>query len=338
MIEHERKPIGGRGFTLIEVLVTLVIASIVAATAVSAGAVINRILTDTRRHAVTWSEVKRIEEALLSRVQQAGGDPMAAYQSVIVEDNCGADPARLLPGCDGADRLTILAVRSDLPSCTVTASGVVLKGTATAPAPCCITTDFVGPAVLIKNDGSVVTLSLHNPNTSACQVNAPAGQGNPGPVVLGDGILALITSETLFPRRVSADGEYELLLWRDKGAPGNNKVDADEVQVFADRLWDFQVALGFDGSPEDGDVVDTNSTTDEWLGNAEPIPALLSSVVAPSQLRMIDIAIIVGVRSERAAVVPIKLLNRATAVAPPGVYLAATRGQVGFRNLNISVP
>ncbi len=325
-----------RAFSLIEMMVAMAIAGIIAASAIGAGMAINRVMVDTRRRVVVWDEAKRVEEALLSRVQEAGGDPMAAYQSVFVEDNCVADPVRNLPGCAGADRITIVTARPGFPSCDVTNVGVVLKGVASPP--CCLTTDFTGAAVLVKKDGSVVTLSLHSPNTSSCQVNAPPGQGNPGPAALGDGQLALITTQTIFPRLKGATGEYELMLWTDKGSPGNGKVDASELQLFADRVFDFQIALGYDTNPEDGDVVDTNSTTDEWLGNAEAIPATIPASIAASQLRMVDFAVAVGAPAERFTDQPVQLLNRATAIQPANIYLAATRGQVTFRNLNISVP
>jgi hypothetical protein len=146
----------------------------------------------------------------------------------------------------------------------------------------------------------------------------------------------LSTVETIFPRSTGANGEYELLLWKDVGSPGNGQVEATELQLFADRVYDFQIARGYDSTPEDGDVVDANSNTDEWVGNAEVVTGLPTGVSA-SQLRMIDIAIAVGVPSSRFNA-PVQLLNRATPIAPVDVYLAATRGQVGFRNLNLSVP
>jgi len=329
MIKH-------RAFTLLEMMVALAMAGIIAAAAVGAGMAINRVMVDTRRRATVWDEAKRLEEALLSRVQEAGGDPMASFQSVFVEDNCVADGTRNLPDCAGADRLTILAAKPGLPVCAVEVLGAVLKGVAS---PCCITADFVGPAVLVRDDGVAVTVSLHNPNLASCQVNAPPGQGNPTPQALGDGKLALITAQTIFPRPKGANGEYELMLWTDSGSPANGLVDEVELGLFADRVYDFQIALGYDSAPEDGDVVDNGTTTDEWLGNAEPIPATLPASIAPSQLRMIDIAVAVGTRAEQFTNIATKLHNRSgVGVNPTNVYLAPTRGQIAFRNLNISVP
>jgi len=327
-----------RAFSLLEMMVAMALAGIIAASAIGAGTAINRVMVDSRRRVVVWDEAKRVEEALLSRVQEAGGDPLAAFQSVIVEDSCVADASRGLPDCFGADRITIISARADVPSCDVEASGATLR--VDAADPCCITPDFTGPAILVLPN-EVVTRSLHNPNVPSCHVTAPPGQGNPVPKTLTNGTkgtLALVTMETIFPRRKGATNEYELLVWRDAGSPGNNKVDVGELQLFADRIYDFQIALGFDSNPEDNDVVDTNSSTDEWLGNAEAIPPSLPPSIAASQLRMIDIAVAVGVPAERFTDQPVKLLNRATPISPSNIYLAATRGQVTFRNLNISVP
>jgi prepilin-type N-terminal cleavage/methylation domain-containing protein len=325
-----------RAFSLLEMMVALAMAGIVAAAAIGAGMAINRVMVDTRRRATVWDEAKRLEEALLSRIQEAGGDPMASFQSVFVEDNCVANVARNLPACAGADRLTILAAKPGFPVCDVEVAGAVLKGVAS---PCCITADFVGPAVLVRDDGVAVTVSLHTVNLASCQVNAPPGQGNPTPQALGDGKLALITAQTIFPRPKGVNGEYELMMWIDSGTPANGIVEDVELGLFADRVYDFQVALGYDSAPEDGDVVDNGTATDEWLGNAEAIPATLPASIAPSQLRMIDIAVAVGTRAERFTGRPAKLLNRSgLGVNPANVYLAPTRGQIAFRNLNISVP
>lgn len=328
-----------RGFTLLEMMVAMALAGVLAASALGAGMAIHNVLVDTRRRVVVWDEAKRVEEALLSHVQEAGGDPMAAADSIIVEDNCLADPTRLLPDCAGADRITIMRTSASSASCTVTPSGTTLKDTTVGPAPCCIDASFVGPAVLLAFDGDVITLNLHSPNTSSCQVVAPRGQGNPGTPALKPGVLALLGAgniETIFPRSKGTNGEYELLVWKDVGAPPNGRVDPDELELFADRLWDFQIALGYDSSPEDGDVVDNNSNSDEWVGNAEVVSGLPTGV-SRSQLRMIDIAVAVGVPSSRFNS-PVQLLNRTAPLTPNNVYLAATRGQVGFRNLNLSVP
>lgn len=327
-----------RGFTLLEMMVAMAMAGVLAASALGAGMAIHNVLVDTRRRVVVWDEAKRVEEALLSRVQEAGGDPMAANQSIIVEDNCGVDAARGLPDCAGADRITIMRASSATLSCEVAPSGATLKDP-NHPTSCCITAAFTGPAVLLAFDGDIITLDLHSPNPASCQVTAPMGQGNPGPKTLKPGVLALLgpgNIETIFPRSKGSNGEYELMVWKDAGTPGNGQVDANELELFADRLWDFQIALGYDSSPEDGDVVDNNSGSDEWLGNAEVVSGLPTGVSA-SQLRMIDIAVAVGVPSSNHNS-PVQLLNRVAPLTPTDVYLAATRGQVGFRNLNLSVP
>jgi prepilin-type N-terminal cleavage/methylation domain-containing protein len=332
-------PLHHRGFTLVEMMVAMAMAGVLAASALGAGMAIHNVLVDTRRRVVVWDEAKRVEEALLSRVQEAGGDPMAAADSIIVEDNCAADPTRLLPACAGADRITIMSAPASTPSCRVDPVGTTLRDPQ-HPTTCCITAAFAGPAVLLADDGDVITLDLHSPNVASCQVTAPMGQGNPGPKTLKPGVLALLgpgNIETIFPRSKGANGEYELMVWKDAGTPGNGRVDPNELELFADRLYDFQIALGYDSNPEDGDVVDTNSATDEWIGNAEVVGATLPTGVARSQLRMIDLAIAIGVPSSRFNT-PVQLLNRTAPIAPTNTYLAATRGQVGFRNLNLSVP
>jgi prepilin-type N-terminal cleavage/methylation domain-containing protein len=335
----------GAGFTLIELAVSLAMAGIIALVAVGAGMQVNRALVETRRRAVVWDEAKRLEEALLSTVREAGGDPMAAWQSVIVEDNCAANGDRNLPSCNGADRLTVLSAEPARPACTVQVTGATLVGSPSSP--CCLdgfSGSTTAAAVLVTEDKRVFTLTLTSLDRPNCRVNIQPGQGNPTPSTVGTGSrgqVALMRPVTIFPRQKTDSSEYELLRWTDLGTPAtpaNGVADEGEVQLVADRVYDFQIALGYDGNPENGDVLDNGTNADELFGNAEAIPATLPTPFVADQLRTIDIAIAVGAPADRFTGKAFRLHNRASALAPAGVYVAVTRGQVAFRNLNVSLP
>jgi prepilin-type N-terminal cleavage/methylation domain-containing protein len=337
-----------RAFTLLELAVSMAIATIIGAAAVGAGMLLNRIMVDTRKRAVLWDEAKRLEETMLSQLQEAGGDPLRPHESILVENNCGARDG--MPPCFGADRITITRARPNVPKCKVTgAGGAVLNVERDAiTGVCCLFSNINGgavatspfervSAVLVRDNGSVQSINLHNASEPPCNVNAPRGQGNPASLSLGPGTLVAVDAVTLYPaRQSSVTGEYQLIQWTDApegAAVGDGVVDPSEILLVAERVFDFQVALGYDGNPENGEAIDLASASDEWFGNAggDALPA----VITPDQLRMIAVGIVVGTPSGR--VVGAQVLD-GPARSAPGFYMATTRGSVMLRNLNIALP
>lgn len=331
-----------RAFTLIELLVAMAIATIIAAVAVGAGMLLNRTMVDTRKRAAVWDEAKRLEEAMLSQLQEAGGDPLRPHQAILVENDCTARDG--MPTCFGADRINITRARPGLPACKVSGNSGANLNVDALSGVCCLFIDETGAtvstspwerqaALLVKPDGSVEALHLHT--ASDCKINAPKGQGNPGVPALGAGTLVAVEVVTIFPMR-QPGGDYQLAQWIDASvgaAVPNGVVDPDELLLIADRVFDFQVALGFDGAPEDGEVIDLGTNADEWFGNASG--DALPSSVSPDQLRMVGVGIVVGTRSDRAR--SAQVLDGGPK-SIPGMYLATTRGTVMMRNLNIALP
>jgi type II secretory pathway pseudopilin PulG len=338
------RPVRARAFTLLEMAVSLAMAGAIAAVAVGAGMHVNRALVETRRRSQVWDEAKRLEEAVLSLVQEAGGDPMPAWASVFVEDACDEDVDRKLPSCDGADRITVLSAEPNRPICRVQVSGATLQAVVSGSGTCCLA-GFSGSttasAVLMTDANEAVTATLTSLNLSSCSAVAAPGHGNPTPGTFADGRLALMRAVTLFPRRkAGTDKEYELMAWVDRGVPGtppDGEVGEGELVLIADRVFDFQIALGYDHNPEDGDVVENGSTTDEFFGNAEAV-APSSAPFVRDQLRMIDVAVAVGTPGDRFTGEPFRLHNRSQPLTIAGHYVAIARGQVAFRNLNVSLP
>ena len=333
-------------FTLMELLIAMVIASIIALTAVGAGMMLNRTMVDTRKRSALWDEAKRLEEAVLSQLQEAGGDPLRPHQAIFVENDCVAR-TNGLPTCFGADRVTVARVLPGLPICDVSGNSGTNLDVVSGAGGCCLFTNAAGVAVtnsgfegqaalLLKPDGSVVSLNLHNARDSPpCKINAPPGQGNPAVSALGPGQLVAVEMVTVYPNR-QPGGHYELVQWIDaKGSDvvGNGVVDPEELLLVADRVYDFQVTTGFDGAPEDGEAIDLASASDEWFGNV--VGDVLPAAVTPDQLRMIGVAVVVGTPSIRPR--GAQVLDgpqRST----PGIYMASTRGTVMMRNLNIALP
>ncbi|MDP2342532.1 MAG: prepilin-type N-terminal cleavage/methylation domain-containing protein [Deltaproteobacteria bacterium] len=334
-----------RGFTLLELMVAMAIATIIGAAAVGAGMLLNRVMVDTRKRAVLWDEAKRLEEAMLSQLQEAGGDPLRPHEAILVENNCGARDG--MPSCDGADRITITRSRIGLPPCKVSGTSGANLDVDAVSGVCCLFMAADGSplatspweqraALLLRADGTLVSLNLHNATNGTCKVNAPPGQGNPNPKLLSAGTLVAVEAVTIYPSPQGSTGEYQLVQWIDGpigGVVGNGTVDPSEILLIADHVYDFQVALGYDGNPENGESIDVASTSDEWLGNAAG--DALNPVISLDQLRMIGIGIAVGVPSGRT--IGAQLLDGPVRTRP-GIYMATTRGSVMMRNLNIALP
>jgi hypothetical protein len=131
---------------------------------------------------------------------------------------------------------------------------------------------------------------------------------------------------------------HALKRWVD--ADGNGTAAATEVRTVDDRFFGLQLAVGYDGLPEDGAVVDGNNNTDEWLFNAsgDPLPGAGAwAGVVRSQLRMLQISIAVGAPSQIRGGNSVRLLNgpSITTATTPATFLMRTSGKAFLRNLDI---
>jgi prepilin-type N-terminal cleavage/methylation domain-containing protein len=348
-----RARLASRGFTLIEMMAALVIASVILAAATGAVMNINRLMADTTRRTAAWDEAKRLEEFLVARTQSAGGGALRPHQSLFVEDAratalAPGNACRVIagmPSCtaagEGADRLTVLTQNDSMPTCSVVERiGVNLRSTAGASA-CCLDdgptpSSFENRQALLVGKTRTATVFL-GARTSAggdpCAINVPPGRSGQAEQLLPRDLdvgfpatLVLVDTATLFVDRAA----HTLVSWTDSN--GDLVVDANERSVVHDRVYDLQLAAGYDGQPEDGRVVDANDAADELLYNAKTDAAMPSSVTA-SQLRLLQIAVAVGTPSATSGNNAVQLLNRTSAVQVPGTYLAATSSKAFMRNL-----
>lgn len=104
------------------------------------------------------------------------------------------------------------------------------------------------------------------------------------------GSLSAVTIRTIYLDETT----HDLFAFEEKrGINGINVVvDPDERKRVASNVFDLQLQLGFDGNPADGRLVDTSSTTDEWLYNASSDN--LPTAIDPSDLRMSAVGVVVG--------------------------------------------
>lgn len=350
-----------RGFSLIEMMAALVIATVLIAGATGAVMTINRLVVDQSRRTAAWDEAKRLEEYLIALAQGVGGGVVRPHASIFVENagdpappaiapstgGFGCRPITGLPSCtaagQGADRLTIMNQLSTFPQCPVTGTAGVNLQVGAGAAACCLEDapdgldSWDGVQALVVGSAGVASVRLNSPNSSGpnCKVNAPPGQGSGVlPTALASvgfpATLVVVSASTFFVDRAA----HALKFWSDLDGDGN--ATGDELTVVHDQIYDLQIAMGFDGLPEDGRLEDYRSDDDEFLFN-HTADALFPgngnfAAVARSELRLIEIAVAVGVRAELAAGNEVQLLDRAAPISVPGVYLTQTSSKAFLRN------
>jgi prepilin-type N-terminal cleavage/methylation domain-containing protein len=352
-----------RGFTLAELMISLAMATAVAAAALMASAQLGRVMSDTRRRAIVFEESKRLVETLVAEFQQSGGSPLGPHHALLVENGtcvaiAGATTAATVPACDGHDRVMVTSVRNtyvdgagnerSLGSCdVVNVSGGTLSLRADTNGVCsCLFPDSSGQpspytrskAVLVRErDGFVVPLNIRDVG-SGCAVTIPTNT-NPNVLpLLEEGSLVPVVRKLYFTAPdPTLPGARQIRVWTDV-AHGTTEPDSipslDEVRLFADHVYSFQVALGYDAG-DDGDLLDRAAIDDEWVGNA--VADTRPPAIADDRLlRMVGVGAVVGDR-----VVGVgnnaRIFDGAT-IAVPGIYVTAASSKVALRNLNVSVP
>lgn len=351
-----------RAFSLIEMMAALVIASVIVAGATGAVMNINRFIVDTSKRATVLDEAKRLEEYLVVLAQGAGGGALRPHSAVLVENagdplppavapstgGMGCRDVDGLPDCDasdqGADRLTVMVTLSAFPQCAITnVTGVNLNVGAGASA-CCLDdasgglSSWDGMQALVVGTAGVASVVLNSPNGPTCKTNAPPGQGSGLlPTALAavgyPATLIAVEARTIFVDRVA----HTLSYWTD--LDGNGDATADELTVVHDNVHDLQVALGYDGLPEDGGLDDGAALDDEFLFN-HASDALFPGngnfgLVVGSQLRMLQIAVAVGTDSDISGGNEAQLLDRPAPISVSGVFLAQTASKAYLRNLAV---
>lgn len=324
-----------RGFTLVELLVTLVISSVVVSAAVTGIVALNDHAILTKRRAELESEAKILTERFVSELQAVGGGSFRPWSVLTVVNNHDGT---------GSDELIIADIDDSLGECAIVdrpGSGAVFVLGNDDEGNCCL--DQVGEAawegrvlMAVNGNGAMVkVMRSNNANSSNCHINFPSGFGG-GPTdeldkLAGDPtdfVGGAIAAVRLRKYRVDHT-KNELILEVDSDGDGTL-----EQHVVADRVYDLQVALGYD-TDQDRDVEFNGTTADEFLFNApgDEMGEGGLSGARESQLRLAQIGLIVGVPAGRHTLAA-KALDGPTRTAN-GVLLRATHGRAFLRNLSL---
>jgi prepilin-type N-terminal cleavage/methylation domain-containing protein len=349
-----------RGFSLIEVAVASAMAGVIGVAAIAAFAGLNRQLVRLQSESVASDNAKSLVDLAVTDLQGIGGGPIRPWMALWVEN--GADSASTRPAASGAaaartarffpppvatgvlpDRVTFASLIAEAPSCEVISINATTVGSTGSGASCClrnlVTAGNIkgrpGRAHAYAIDGADHRqISLSSVDAVACTATWQAGplapiDDNPGNLTaLVGGTIVAADIKTIFLSR-----NHDLLVFDEKDGFAGGDIDIQPLEVsrVASDVYDFQVQVGYD-TDQDGRIVDTGTTTDEWLFNATgDAPATFD----PEAIRMVAIGVIVGVPltdpdySSSAQVVGGNLVTGSR------LHLRGAMGKAALRNLFI---
>jgi prepilin-type N-terminal cleavage/methylation domain-containing protein len=168
-----------RGFTLLELSVTLAIAGIIAAAAVSATVAIQRSFTAARIRLDQTNDARMVLEHVLDRVRTAGGGRVRPWQAVSV--TCSNDSLHALPACDAEARqrrLSVLELELRGQGVVTAASGPSISILAPGGScPISPANGYVGPTpvVLVPPETALESHGGASWLTAMCLPTAPCG-------------------------------------------------------------------------------------------------------------------------------------------------------------------
>jgi prepilin-type N-terminal cleavage/methylation domain-containing protein len=327
-----------RGFTLIEAMLTLVIASVVGSAAVGTLALIMRTTSSTKTTTTLLTSLDRSVQFLARDLENAGGLGMPQAAGILVENSCG--PRDGLPNCAGGDRVTTLTALAGPPVCAVRpASRPGALSFHYTQGGCCFSAETAtgalveGTAVLSTSSGLFRPVHMTGIAGSVCEFHVvdavPLGLALNGPTTSThnavaanvftpfiNGAATLVKMRTFFVDPAT----HELRM----------REGADTTSVLiADDVFDLQVALGID-SDNDGVVVDA-----EWAWRATSTPAATSLLPRLHPAREVMVSLVQGRRSVSSTDTVKSPLSSGGSITAPGFILATAVMHVGPANARL---
>jgi prepilin-type N-terminal cleavage/methylation domain-containing protein len=316
-----------RGYSLIELALTMVIAGIITTAALSTYAVMNRQVVQSRTEAAVETKLQRVIAGLAADLQEVGGGALRPWHSLY------AYPGTAATG--GSDALLAFSVDGDFngsPCPIISYVGTTLTAGHVpdswgAGTHCCLADgDLTGRfAALTKGaDTTIVGFDIASKNLAACLITAPTlmtPERSEPAHTWGGATMTVVDSKWLAVDHTTHTLNAYMLGYATvpppfplpAPVPGLTPpgmpitVDSD-TRVLARDVYDFQVALGYDVDA-DG-VIDEGDPGDEWLGNSTGETSSETWIgderteagFASTQLRMVDIGVVFGLKTRSGVV------------------------------------
>jgi prepilin-type N-terminal cleavage/methylation domain-containing protein len=284
-----------RGFTLTELLIALAIGSLIMLTSLSTTFTTIQAAKNLNTVADISTDLLLLTNYFSQQIPSAGGQGVPIGAAVFSENNCA--PRAPFPNCNSSDRLTLVQGTA-APLCSIVENassyGIYNASTDGTGACCLASVNLVNTQVMLVQGTFYGQRLVTNQDPSACQVTVQTGPGS-----LNDNVSDLPATAhdwsgaSIIP--VQLDTYY-------MDPTLNQLIDATyqgltvNQQILADRVYDFQISLGYDFNPEDGIITDTGSITDEWLHNfpGESMGVGVFLNASPTSLRMVGIGFVFG--------------------------------------------
>jgi prepilin-type N-terminal cleavage/methylation domain-containing protein len=299
-----------RGFTLIELMVSIAITGIVTTAVVAAFAGVNALLARAERQSELRSKAKSLSDFFVTELQQVGGGAVRPHMAVFVEDSCAprGDFPTCTSGAINTDRLMYARTLPGFDSCTLESASGGLGGTVTATikkdasGKCdCLSAAWDAKTVYLTKEDQFIQRFVDGP-PSGCTVKLKPGQTvhqnlTSGLSDVDTGVLTVVSMVTVFVdhathklrAHVNANQETPTSI-----VFNDNSTD-HETATLANDVYDFQVVTGYDNG-SDGILKRTGGPDDEWMGNAAA-DAMGSGGLAAStltDLRAVRVNFVVG--------------------------------------------
>ena len=348
-----------RGFSLIEVAVASAMAGIIGVAAIAAFAALNQQLVRLQSESVASDNAKSLVDLAVTDLQGVGGGPIRPWMALWVEN--GADAASTRPAASTAaalrtpgflpppvgsgvrpDRVTFASLIAEAPSCEITAiDATTVSSTGIGPA-CCLG-NLVAKGNIKGRPNRAHAYAINGANhrqisLSAVDTAACVATWAPGPLSPVDipGLLPGFVNGALVAADISTiflAASHDLMVFTEKDDfnGGDVTLTLGEVTRIASDVYDFQVQVGYDGD-QDGRIVDTGTSTDEWLFNAAgDDPASFN----PEAVRMVAVGVIVGVPLTDPGYRSSAQVVGGTVVSASRLHLRGAMGKAALRNLFI---
>ena len=237
----------------------------------------------------------------------SGGNFLPPWLSLKVEDKCGSKLG--LPECDETDRLTIATGLYDpvsfafFPTPSVASydnvNSVIYVNFSPPAMPCPLSASLMNKHILLTNAMQTDVFALWTESFDIVKCTITVKGDNQGSVLnsnnfltanYASGIVSFVRLRTYF-----VDTEAHLLQYY-QGATNSAFFYATDFVTILRDVYDFQLALGFDTAPHDGQIMDLGSNKDEVLFNAEgdSMAKLGVAGAIPSDLRQLSISLVLG--------------------------------------------
>jgi prepilin-type N-terminal cleavage/methylation domain-containing protein len=312
-----------RGFTLLELSVTLAIAGIISAAAVSATVAIQRSFTAARVRLDQTNDARLVLEHVLDRVRTAGGGRVRPWQAVSV--TCTNDSLHDLPACNAGARqrrLSVLELELRGQGVVTAAAGPSISILAPGGScPISPANGYVGPTpvVLVPPETALETHGGASWLTAMCIPTAPCGctmqtigRGGVNPVPANGGVVssAMFVGGTVARGHAASyfiDGRTLMLLKDFDGAGTATKAS------LAPEVVGFDIELGYD------------TDADGELDRFSPTPV----VGQMRTLRMVRVGLALAQRARDGISVPATLFG--DPIGGPGDRVASLEGTALLR-------